>query len=143
MRRSWAGAVLGLALSGCGGSGYTELAKNRDRWDRQRPATYAYRYEETGFTPVGGEPWTVVVSGFDVTTVTYAIEGSPPSGVTLSIGDAHTIDELFGQILQALDSSVEVTATYDAKLGYPGDVIYGDVSFSDRAGFKASDLEAR
>lgn len=133
-------ALLGFALLGCGsGSGYSALSKSRNRWDKQRPAHYSYRYSFGGFAnrPGSGLPWTIEVTDPTVTSVTFAGDGTADS--QLPIADAPTIDALFGTIQRALDQGdVEVTAEYEPNWGFPTHASFTVGSEGDS--FSASDL---
>src|SRR4051794_4082452 len=74
--------VLTILGAGCLGSDDHGLAAARSRWNSQRLADYALRWEQGCFCPIDSvRPIRIIVAGGEIRSATYADDGKPVSDV--------------------------------------------------------------
>ncbi len=97
-----------------------QLDTHRQRWEAVSLIDYRFTFGRTCFCPPEFSPTvTITVKNKVVESVHNAQSGERLTNPPYS----HTIDDIFTIIQEAIDvGAAEVSATYDAKLGYPVDV---------------------
>ena len=101
-------AVVCVLSSACSSG----LEEHRALWAGNGPSSYQYTFGTTGFLPHFSLRVTVESRAVSSTTVLSSGGFSGPF-------EGQTIEQLFEDIQQRLDSTCKTTASYDESLGYP------------------------
>jgi hypothetical protein len=96
------------------------LEEATSRWEAAGIDDYTMSYRRTCFCPA----YTVQVTVVDgEVTSAEAIEGLPgelpPTTQPIPDDEQFTVEDLFGQAIEAYETADRTTVTYDAELGYP------------------------
>ncbi|MGH9186917.1 MAG: DUF6174 domain-containing protein [Acidimicrobiales bacterium] len=137
----WAAAgLLVLAACGFGGGGRgdpqaAQFARQRVRWEQERPDRYMFSLSRECFCPRDvTAARTVTVDGDEVVDV------EPPDAGEQAL----TIDDLFEIVIQALADGDDVTVSFDERRAFPTSIAIdpsADVA-DDESGYRVEDFEA-
>jgi uncharacterized protein DUF6174 len=117
-------ALGGLTLVSCSitepgrGAQSSELARNRQKWERARLHDYEYDYHRVCFcTQASTEQVHIVVRADRVSTVTRARDGLP---AITDFGTWPSVADLFADVQRQIEQKADrLDVTYDPTYGYP------------------------
>lgn len=136
-------ALLPAACAGNGLGGRQDLEKAyraaRERWDRARPAAYAFVLERPCLCPrelVG--PVLVQVRGDSVLSRTYVDDGQPVAAASVPLFG--TMESVFEMVARAIAGADALTVAYDSVYGFPASVgiDYRKDLIDDESGLKVT-----